>query len=58
MIDSLAFVGLGYIGLPTAVVLAQSGVKVIGVDVSADRVDQINSGSSPIVEPGLEDAVR
>lgn len=58
MIDSLAFVGLGYIGLPTAVVLAQSGVKVIGVDVSADRVDQINSGSSPIVEPGLEDALR
>lgn len=58
MIDSLAFVGLGYIGLPTAVVLAQSGVKVVGVDVYTDRVAQINSGSSPIVEPGLEEALR
>ena len=58
MIDSLAFVGLGYIGLPTAVVLAQSGVNVVGVDVSADRVNQINSGSSPIVEPGLEEALQ
>ena len=58
MINSLAFVGLGYIGLPTAVVLAQSGVNVIGVDVSEERVNQINSGSSPIVEPGLEQALR
>lgn len=58
MINSLAFVGLGYIGLPTAVVLAQSGVNVIGVDVSEARVNQINSGSSPIVEPGLEEALR
>lgn len=58
MIKTLAFVGLGYIGLPTAVILAQSGVKVIGVDVSADRVEQINSGSSPIVEPGLEDTLK
>lgn len=58
MINSLAFVGLGYIGLPTAVVLAQSGVNVIGVDISEERVNQINSGSSPIVEPGLEQALR
>lgn len=58
MIDSLSFVGLGYIGLPTAVVLAQSGVNVIGIDISADRVNQINSGSSPIVEPGLEEALQ
>lgn len=58
MIDSLAFVGLGYIGLPTAVVLAQSGMKVVGVDVSQERVNLINAGTSPIVEPGLEQALN
>lgn len=55
---SVAFVGLGYIGLPTAVVLANSGVKVCGVDVKQENVQQINRGVVPIIEPGLEDGLK
>lgn len=47
-------VGLGYVGLPTAAVLASRGVDVIGVDIDGDRVDEINSGRSPFEEPGLD----
>ncbi|MDB6183144.1 UDP-N-acetyl-D-mannosamine dehydrogenase [Paracoccus fistulariae] len=56
--DSICMVGLGYIGLPTAVVFALRGVKVIGLDVNASAVDKINRGETHIVEPGLEDALR
>lgn len=52
--QDVAFVGLGYIGLPTAVVLANSGVNVIGIDVKAENVESINRGEITIVEPGLE----
>lgn len=47
-------VGLGYIGLPTAAVLASRKKKVIGVDINQDTVDIINSGNVHIVEPRLE----
>lgn len=50
-------VGLGYIGLPTAVVIAKSGVRVTGVDVNATLVASINAGTCPIVEPGLPEAL-
>ncbi|KQU99085.1 UDP-N-acetyl-D-mannosamine dehydrogenase [Devosia sp. Root105] len=50
-------VGLGYIGLPTAVVIAQSGMRVVGVDVNATLVASINAGLCPIVEPGLPQAL-
>lgn len=56
--SSVAFVGLGYIGLPTAVVLANSGVNVTGIDVKADNVERINQGIITIVEPGLEESLR
>lgn len=51
-------VGLGYIGLPTAAVLAQAGYEVIGVDVNPEVVATINRGEIHIVEPHLEAAVR
>lgn len=54
----LAFIGLGYIGLPTAVVLAQSGVRVIGVDINPATVESISKGQVTIVEPGLDEALR
>lgn len=56
--QSVAFVGLGYIGLPTAVVMANSGVDVTGVDVNAANVERINRGEVTIVEPGLEDELK
>ncbi len=50
----IALFGLGYIGLPTAALLAKSGYEVIGVDINPQTVEKINSGISPIMEPGLE----
>ena len=54
---SLAVIGLGYIGLPTAVVLAQHGWSVVGVDVSRKAVDAVNAGRLHFVEEGLESAL-
>lgn len=54
----VAFIGLGYIGLPTAVTLANSGVKVTGVDINQAAVNRINSGEVTIVEPGLEEGLK
>ena len=50
-------VGLGYVGLPTAAILASRGVEVIGVDVSAERVEKVKSGASSFDEPGLDSLV-
>ena len=55
---TVAFVGLGYIGLPTAVVMANSGVDVTGVDVNEANVERINRGEVTIVEPGLEEELN
>ena len=54
MIRRVCVIGLGYVGLPTAAILATRGVDVIGVDLSAERVATINSGTSPIDEPHLD----
>ncbi|WP_347754302.1 UDP-N-acetyl-D-mannosamine dehydrogenase [Agrococcus sp. ProA11] len=53
----VSVIGLGYIGLPTAAVLAQAGKTVIGVDVKQSNVDAINAGRVPFVEEGLETVV-
>lgn len=50
--------GLGYIGLPTAAVIARSGSDVLGVDIRSDVVDTINAGRIHIEEPDLADLVR
>ena len=49
------FMGLGYIGLPTAIIAAKHGVKISGVDINAKVVDTINQGKIHIVEPGLQE---
>lgn len=51
--ETVAVVGLGYIGLPTAAILAANGLKVIGVDISTATVDAVNRGEVPFVEPDL-----
>ena len=55
---SVCVVGLGYIGLPTAAMLASTGHNVSGVDINADVVEVINQGRVHIVEPDLEELVR
>lgn len=55
--DLVSVIGLGYIGLPLAAVVANLGVQVIGVDINRRVVDSVNSGSVPISEPGLEGLV-
>lgn len=52
-IDNVAVIGLGYIGLPTAAILASNGIKVTGVDVNAQTVEAVNRGDVPFVEPDL-----
>jgi UDP-N-acetyl-D-mannosaminuronic acid dehydrogenase len=56
--QSVCVVGLGYIGLPTAALLANHGYQVIGVDVNQHAVDTINAGRIHIVEPDLDAFVR
>ncbi|KKO46903.1 UDP-N-acetyl-D-mannosaminuronic acid dehydrogenase [Arsukibacterium ikkense] len=54
----VSVIGLGYIGLPTAAVIASRGVEVLGVDVSEHAVNTINQGKVHIVEPDLDMLVQ
>src|SRR5690606_27399443 len=54
----VSVIGLGYIGLPTAAILATHGVEVIGVDINKHAIDTINQGKIHIVEPDLEAMVH
>lgn len=49
----IAVIGLGYMGIPTATLLATNGYEVLGVDINAIRVKQINEGTCPFEENGL-----
>ncbi|RJG10649.1 UDP-glucose/GDP-mannose dehydrogenase family protein [Pseudomonas cavernicola] len=50
----ISIFGLGYVGAVCAGCLSARGHEVVGVDISAAKIDLINKGKSPIVEPGLE----
>lgn len=54
----IVMVGLGYIGLPTAALFAQSGMKVTGVDINPAVCETLNQGKIHIVEPGLAEVVK
>ncbi len=49
--------GLGYIGLPTSIIIAKAGYKVVGVDVDENVVSSINNGIVHIKEPFLQEAL-
>lgn len=55
---TVSMIGLGYIGLPTAAMLASRKLKVIGIDVNQQTVDTINKGEIHIVEPELDIIVQ
>lgn len=56
--QKIVVMGLGYIGLPTASMLATKGHEVLGVDINENAVNTINSGKIHIVEPDLDILVR
>jgi UDP-N-acetyl-D-mannosaminuronic acid dehydrogenase len=56
--NKICVVGLGYIGLPTAAVLASRGIKVLGIDITQSVVDTINDGCIHIVEADLDQLVQ
>ncbi len=55
--ETCVIIGLGYIGLPTSVVVARTGIKVVGVDISPRVVELVNAGHCPIKEPHLPEAL-
>ena len=50
--------GLGYIGLPTAIIAAKNGVEVTGVDINPAVVEMTNQGHLHIIEPGMEEMLQ
>ena len=50
----ISVIGLGYVGLPTALVIANRGYTVIGVDTNAKVISQISRGQVPLFEPDLD----
>ncbi|MFT6925948.1 MAG: UDP-N-acetyl-D-mannosaminuronic acid dehydrogenase [Psychromonas sp.] len=58
MFEKVSVIGLGYIGLPTAAIIASRGMSVVGVEVNQNAVDTINAGKIHIVEPDLDIVVR
>jgi len=54
----VSVIGLGYVGLPTAALLATHGLRVAGVDLNQEVVAGVNAGTIHIVEPQLEALVR
>ncbi len=55
---SVVMIGLGYIGLPTAALIASKGINVTGIDINQHVVDTINKGQIHIVEPDLDGLVH
>ena len=52
------FMGLGYIGLPTAIIAAKHGIDVVGVDINPKVVEVTNQGKLHIIEPGMEEMLQ
>ena len=52
------FMGLGYIGLPTAIIAAKHDVQVVGVDINPNVVEMTNAGRLHIIEPGMEELLQ
>lgn len=56
--SKVSVIGLGYMGLPMAAILAKAGHEVVGVDISSIVVERVNKGECPFVEPGMAELVK
>jgi UDP-N-acetyl-D-mannosaminuronic acid dehydrogenase len=52
------FIGLGYIGLPTAIIAAKHGIRIAGVDINPEVVKKTNAGELHIIEPGMGEMLK
>ncbi len=55
---SISVLGLGYVGLPTALLFASAGFKVSGFDINKDLINSINNNTFRSEEPNIEDLLR
>lgn len=56
--QTVCVVGLGYIGLPTAVFFASTGLQTVGVDLNEERVSKVQRGIAPFKEPDFEGLLK
>ena len=56
--SSATYLGLGYIGLPTAILTAKSGIKTFGYDIDSQKIDSIVEGNLFTKEPGLKEELK
>jgi UDP-N-acetylglucosamine 2-epimerase (non-hydrolysing) len=56
--ETLAVIGMGYMGLPISSLIAQAGYSVTGVDLNKDKVDSINRGECPFDEVGMPELIQ
>ncbi len=52
------FLGLGYIGLPTAIIASKHGIQITGVDINPKVVEMTNQGKLHIIEPGMQELLQ
>ena len=55
MLADVSAIGLGRVGLPLALSFADRGLRVLGVDKDAERIDALRSGRMPFQEPGADE---
>jgi UDPglucose 6-dehydrogenase len=58
VVDEIAVIGLGYVGITTAVGLASIGHRVIGIDIDPRKIESLSGGVCPIFEEGMEELLR
>src|SRR5437016_14633190 len=56
--ESVSFLGLGYVGLCTATVMASRGIRIVGVDVDEKRIEELRKGHPPFHEPQLQQMLK
>lgn len=54
----ISVVGLGYVGLPFSIFLAENGYKVIGIDTNTYKINALKKGKAYLSEPGIQEGLK